>query len=361
MIDSADQQMPPPNRPILVGMDSGELQALAKDAGFPSFRGKQLHHWLYNKAAISLDEMKNLPAGFRDWLREHCELGHDSIASIRESSDGSKKILYELSDGKIVESVLMPERDWFTMCISSQVGCAVGCTFCMTGFGGFQRQMTRAEILSQVLLSRKLVHGEFPRNLVFMGMGEPMLNLDEVIPALNVLTEPDGIGMTPRRITVSTAGILPGIERLGEADLGVNVAISLNAADDRTRNEIMPINHRYPIASLLDACRRFPLQARRRVTFEYVLLNGVNDSPEDAWRLSQILRWMPCKINLIPWNPDPHLPFRRPEESSVRRFQEVLLSENHSVSVRYSKGLDVGAACGQLAGHWRGQSKGDEV
>ena len=349
------------NRPTLVGMDLKELQTLATDAGFPAFRGKQLHHWLYKKSAISFDEMKNLPAGFREWLGENCDLGHDSIASIRKSSDGSKKILYELADGKIVESVLMPERDWFTMCISSQVGCAVGCTFCMTGFGGFQRQMNRAEILSQVLLARKLVHGEYPRNLVFMGMGEPMLNLDEVIPALNVLTEPDGIGMSPRRITVSTAGLLPGIERLGEADLGVNIAISLNAADDHTRNQIMPINKRYPIASLLDACQRFPLQARRRITFEYVLLKDVNDSAEDAWRLSKILRGLPCKINLIPWNPDPHLPFQRPDEADVRRFQDTLLSEGHAVSVRYSKGLDVGAACGQLAGHWRPETKGDGV
>ena len=361
MSEKVEGQASYTNRPTLLGMDLKELQTLAKDAGFPAFRGKQLHHWIYKKAALSYDEMRNLPAEFRDWLQENCDLGHDSIASIRESLDGSKKILFELADGKIVESVLMPERDWFTMCISSQVGCAVGCTFCMTGFGGFQRQMTRAEILSQVLLARKLVHGEYPRNLVFMGMGEPMLNLDEVIPALKVLMEPDGIAMSPRRITVSTAGILPGIERLGETDFGVNIAISLNAADDRTRNQIMPINKRYPIASLLEACQRFPLQARRRITFEYVLLKGVNDSPEDAWRLSKLLRGLPCKINLIPWNPDPHLPFQRPEEYIVRGFQDTLLSNGYAVSVRYSKGLDVGAACGQLAGHWKPETKGNEV
>lgn len=340
-------------RPSLLGLDAAALSALVKDAGFPVFRARQLHGWLYRQAATSFEEMRNLPADFRAALAARFELGHATIAEVRESADGSRKLLFSLADRRIVEGVLMPERDWFTMCISSQVGCAVGCTFCMTGFGGFQRHMTTAEILSQVLLAKRLVHGAFPRNLVFMGMGEPMLNLDAVIPAVRVMTDPDGMALSPRRITVSTAGVLPGIEELGAADLGVNIAISLNAPDDDLRDEIMPINRRYPIRSLLDACRRFPLRARRRITFEYVLLGGLNDSADHARRLAKLLRGLPCKLNLIPWNPAPHLPFRRPPEENVRRFQQVLLDHFFTVSVRYSKGADVGAACGQLAGHWK--------
>ena len=185
-----------------------------------------------------------------------------------------------------------------------------------------------------------------------MGMGEPMLNLGEVIPAIRVMTDQEGMALSPRRITVSTAGILPGIEELGAADVGVNIAISLNSPDDELRDQIMPINRRYPLRSLLDACRRFPLRARRRITFEYVLLGGLNDTVDHARRLAKLLRGLPCKLNLIPWNPDPHLSFRRPSEGDVRRFQQVLLDQCFTVSVRYSKGVDVGAACGQLAGHW---------
>ena len=337
---------------VLLGLDSDALTQLVTDAGFPAFRARQLNGWLYRQAATSFDEMRNLPADFRAWLEAACTIGHATVAEVRESADGSQKLLFSLGDRRIVEGVIMPERNWFTMCISSQVGCAVGCTFCMTGFGGFQRQMTRAEIVSQVLLAKRHVHGAFPRNLVFMGMGEPMLNLGEVIPAIRVMTDQEGMALSPRRITVSTAGILPGIEELGAADVGVNIAISLNSPDDELRDQIMPINRRYPLRSLLDACRRFPLRARRRITFEYVLLGGLNDTVDHARRLAKLLRGLPCKLNLIPWNPDPHLSFRRPSEGDVRRFQQVLLDQCFTVSVRYSKGVDVGAACGQLAGHW---------
>lgn len=339
-------------RPVLLGMDLAELTALVTGAGWPAFRAKQLHHWLYNRAAESFDEMHNLARDFRAWLNGNCRIGHITIAEVRESTDGSRKLLYRLDDGRIVEGVLMPERSWITMCISSQVGCAVDCKFCMTGFGGFQRQMTTAEIVSQVLLAKRLMQPDgLPRNLVFMGMGEPMLNLDAVIPAVRTLSDPDGVAMAARRITVSTSGVLPGIVRFGNAGVGANLAISLNASNDAFRSRIMPINRRYPIASLLDACREFPLKARQRITMEYVLLAGENDSPEDARELAALLNGMQCKVNLIPWNPDPRLPYRRPDEETVRRFQQVLLDRFFTVSVRYSKGSDIGAACGQLAGH----------
>ncbi len=340
-------------KPTLLGLGLAELTNLVGEAGFPAFRARQLHHWLYNRAALDFDEMHNLARDYRTWLKENTRLGHVAIADVRVSTDGSKKILYRLHDDRVVEGVLMPERDWWTMCISSQVGCAVGCSFCMTGFGGFQRQMTAAEIVSQVLLAKRQVHdGALPRNLVFMGMGEPMLNLDAVIPAIRILTDPDGVTISSRRVTVSTAGILPGIEQLGAANLGVNIAISLNASNDSFRNEIMPLNRKYPIADLLNACRAFPLKARRRITFEYVLLGGLNDTVEDAKRLAKLLQGFECKVNLIPWNPDSHLPFERPSEQVVRRFQQVFLDKQFTVSIRYSKGLDIGGACGQLAGHW---------
>jgi 23S rRNA (adenine2503-C2)-methyltransferase len=339
-------------RTVLLGMDLPQLTELVAGAGFQAFRAKQLHHWLYNRVALSFDEMHNLAREFRTWLAENCRIGHAEIAQVRESSDGSKKMLFRLDDGKVVEGVLMPERDWYTLCVSSQVGCAVGCTFCMTGFGGFQRHLTPAEILTQVLLTKRVVHGGLPRNLVFMGMGEPLLNLDNVIPAVRILTHPDAVAIAGRRVTISTSGILPGIERLARENLNANIAISLNASNNQFRDQIMPVNRKYPIEALLDACRAFPLQRRRRITFEYVLLGGLNDSLKNAAELAKLLRGLPCKVNLIPWNPDPHLSFMRPDEQTVEAFQQYLLDRNFTASIRYSKGVDIGAACGQLAGHW---------
>lgn len=344
----------------LVGMDLPALTQMTVEAGFPGFRARQLYHWLYRHGALSFDEMINLAKDYRAWLTEHTELGHSTISEVRGGAeDGSQKILFELKDGRIVESVLMHDRDYQTLCVSSQVGCAVACTFCMTGFGGFRRHMTRGEIVSQFILTRRLVNnGIAPRNMVFMGMGEPLLNLDQVIPALRLLTDPEGMSVSPRRITVSTSGILPGLQRLGEADTGVNIAISLNASNNRIRNQIMPINKVYPIEALLEACRKFPLKSRRRVTIEYVLLGGLTDSLQCARELATLLRGLPCKINLIPWNPDPRLPFKRPGEDEIRTFQQYLLDRNYTANVRYSKGLDIGAACGQLAGHWENEQKG---
>lgn len=346
-------------KPKLVGMTEEDLVCLVKEAGQPAFRARQLYEWIYRKAALSFDEMTSLSKELRAWLQDNYVLGHPEVAHINsQAADGSRKMLFRLPDHRVVESVLMHERDWQTLCVSSQVGCAVDCKFCMTGFGGFRRQMTTGEIVSQYILAKRLANdGVSPRNMVFMGMGEPMLNLDNVIPAIRLLTDPKGLSVSPRRITVSTSGIVPGIDRLGEADLGVNLAISLNASNDEFRTRIMPINKSYNIEKLLDACRRFPLRNRRRIMFEYVLLRDENDSLDDARRLAKLLADIPNKVNLIPWNPDPNLPFSRPTEDAIRRFQQELLDRHFSVSVRYSKGLDIGAACGQLAGHWKQETK----
>ena len=350
--------MPP--LPDLLGLSMDELKALTAEAGQPVFRARQLFKWLYADGVESTEAMTNLPAGFRGWIAERYAQPVADAEVARTAGDGSRKLLHRLADGKAVESVLMPERDWTTLCVSSQVGCAVACTFCMTGFGGFRRQMTVGEIVGQVLAARRVAAadgGAPPRNIVFMGMGEPMLNLDAVIPALRILIDHDGPAIAPRRITVSTSGIIPGIERLGAEDLGVNLAISLNASNDAFRDEVMPINRKYPIAELLDACRRFPLRNRRLITFEYVMLAGLNDGLDQADELAALLADMPGKINLIPWNPDPHLPYRRPPDHVVRRFQSRLATTGHAVTVRFSKADDVGGACGQLAGHWKAEQE----
>jgi len=350
-------------KPRLLGMELSELQALLADAGQPAFRARQLYEWLYKKGAVDFDEMTSLSKDLRAWLKENFIVGYPDIAQVHGgAADGSRKMLFRLPDHRVVESVLMQEKDWQTLCVSSQVGCAVDCKFCMTGFGGFRRHMTTGEIVSQYLLTKRMVNNNVgPRNMVFMGMGEPMLNLDNVIPAIRLLTDSAGIEVSPRRITVSTSGIVPGIERLGREDLGVNLAISLNASNNEFRSRIMPINKAYPIEKLLEACRNFPLRNRRRIMFEYVMLGGENDSLKNAKELAELLEDIPCKINLIPWNPDANLPFKRPEEDVIRRFQQELLDRNFTVSVRYSKGVDIGAACGQLAGHWQAEKQTEAV
>lgn len=351
-----------PARPNLIGKSSDEMIQLLSEAGHPAFRARQIYEWIYRKGATDFSEMTSLSKELRAWLAENFTLEFPEIAEIHGgAADGSRKLLFRLPDHRVVESVLMQDKDWQTLCVSSQVGCAVDCKFCMTGFGGFRRQMSVGEIVSQFMLARKINDDVSPRNMVFMGMGEPMLNLDNVIPAIRLLTDNKGLDVSGRRITVSTSGIVPGIDRLGEADLGVNLAISLNASNDEFRSRIMPINKRYPISELLDACRRFPLKTRRRITFEYVMLAGENDSIENARELARLLADMPCKINLIPWNPDPNLPFKRPDEESIRRFQQELLDRYFTVSVRYSKGVDIGAACGQLAGHWKEEKKTEAI
>lgn len=355
-------EAPAAERINLIGKSCEDLIALLAEAGQPAFRARQLYEWIYRKGAADFSEMTSLSKDLRAWLMENASLQFPEIAEVRGgAADGSRKLLFRLPDNRVVESVLMQDKDWQTLCVSSQVGCAVDCKFCMTGFGGFRRHMTTGEIVSQFLLARKLNNNVAPRNMVFMGMGEPMLNLDNVIPAIKLLTERSGMDVAPRRITVSTSGIVPGIARLGAEDLGVNLAISLNASNDEFRSKIMPINKRFPISELLQACRDFPLRNRRRITFEYVMLAGENDSLQNARELADLLADMPCKVNLIPWNPDPNLPFARPSAHSIQVFQQELRDRHFTVSVRYSKGMDIGAACGQLAGHWQLEKKKEAV
>jgi len=345
----------PDSRPDLRSLPLEHLSALVASLGERPFRARQLYRWLQQKGAASLDELSDVPRALRSALAERTELTTLERASEQRSTDGTIKWTWRTHDGKLVESVYMPESDRRTLCVSSQVGCAVGCTFCLTGTMGLARNLTPGEIVEQVhRANRRIVElgeGEGPRpltNLVFMGMGEPLANYRSLKVALDLLLSEDGPNFSHRHVTVSTSGLVPVMRRLGE-ETPVKLAVSLNATTDAQRDVLMPINRRYPLAQLLDACRSFPVRNGRRITFEYVLLGDVNDSLEDAGRLVQLVRGIPTKVNLIPYNANPGLPYRAPAPERVVEFQEALAARNLTAVVRKNRGRDISAACGQLA------------
>lgn len=344
-----------PDKPALRATPLIALQASLQRAGFPAFRAKQIFQWVFKHDARSIDEMKNVPKDVRTFLEENYRWGGiEGVEAERRAGDGTAKLLFRLADGATIESVLMRNEDHYTLCVSSQVGCPLQCSFCLTGLVGLKRNLTTDEIVDQVLYARRYLAAHSApdtpplRNLVFMGMGEPMLNLDNVVAAVRLLTQPDGAGFSPRRITVSTVGLVPGIERLGQADTGVRLAISLNATTNEFRQTIMPITKKYSIETLLDACRAFPLTNRSRITFEYVMMDGLNDSLADAARLVSMLHGIQCKVNLIPFNEHSSLPYRRPSEERIAAFRDHLVSKYYTATIRYSKGPEIEAACGQL-------------
>ncbi len=318
------------------------------EMGEPAYRARQLFQWLWRPGIRDFFQMTNLPEDLRNRLASRGIVNSMDPLEIQRSCDGTVKYAWSLADGMVIESVLIPERDHNTVCISTQVGCALGCRFCHTGKMGLKRNLSPWEIAGQVLsVVEDLGDRGAVRNLVFMGMGEPLANYDRLTAALSILTHEQGLNFSQRRITVSTSGLAPEILHLGQ-DWDVGLAISLHAPDDGLRSRLMPINRRYPIAQLLDACRRYPLSKRRRITFEYLLMAGVNDGLEHARRLAEILRGIPSKINLIPFNQSPGLPFIRPEGVVVQRFQQILAEAGYTAIVRKSKGQDIAAACGQL-------------
>lgn len=326
-----------------------ELEDFAQELGLQKYRGSQLFHWVYGKGVDSLDMMTDLSRETRELLSDKAYISTLREVKKQLSSDGTEKFLFELEDGHRIESVLIPEEDRLTLCISTQVGCGMECAFCLTGKGGLARNLKSSEIVNQVLHVQKgLPERKVVTNIVIMGMGEPLSNYNNVVKAIEILKHPLGPAIGARRITLSTAGLVPVIKKLGESNLKVNLAISLNASTDDQRNQIMPINRKYPLKTLIEACREFPLRKGRMLSFEYVLLEGVNDSPEDARRVSNLLKGIPCKINLIPFNEFPGAPYKRPPEKSVLRFQEILTSNNYSVFIRKPRGRDILAACGQL-------------
>lgn len=340
----------------LKGLDARETEQWVVAHGLAPYRGRQIRHWLLGRLAGSWEEMGNLPRSVRELIREETILAPLTEVTTLTSRDGTRKFLFRLADGHLIESVLIPERGHLTLCISSQAGCAMGCRFCQTGTQGFRRNLSPSEIVEQVIwVKRSLREPERLTNLVFMGMGEPLANYEAVVKALTNLIGEDGMNFSHRKVTLSTCGLVPEMERLGR-ETTVNLAVSLNAADDDTRSRLMPINRRYPLHQLIGACRRFPLPNRRMITFEYILIHGVNDREEDALNLTRLLSGIRAKINLIPLNAGPEAEWSPPPMDWVLRFQEILIERHFTAIIRKSKGSDILAACGQLTGSYTEQS-----
>lgn len=330
--------------------------------GEPAYRGKQIFDWIHRQGVLDPNEMSNLPRALRQRLSEEGLGWPIRVVSSHESADQTKKLLVGMPDGEKVETVLIPQLDdrrVVTQCISSQVGCAMGCVFCASGVAGLKRQMTDAEIVAQVLLGRREIRPDQRiRNVVFMGMGEPLHNYDAVARALVVLTHPDGLDLSKRRVTVSTSGLVTQIDRLGREFGGqIQLAVSLHAVRDDERSKIMPVNRKHGLGELTAALRRYPLSKRQRITIEYTLIEGVNDSMSDANAMVDLLRGIPVKVNLIPMNPIAASDLRAPDLEHVMRFQEQLARRGLSVFVRKTRGDDVAAACGQLAFHGESRRK----
>ena len=323
----------------------------------PAYRGRQVLEWLYPKCADSFELMTDLPQKLREELAGRYSIALPGKKSEQLSRDGTRKFLFGLEDGEAIETVLIPEPHRLTLCVSSQVGCRFGCAFCLTGVHGFRRNLLPHEIVGQVVAVQKLL-GESGsvRQLVLMGMGEPLDNFDHLVIALKILTHRRGLAFPLRRITLSTVGIAPMIEKLGR-EVPVNLAVSLNAADDRTRSRLMPVNKKYPIAELLAAGRRYPLQRRQFLTFEYVLIAGVNDSEADALKLARLLKPLKAKVNLIGMNPHFGSELQPPAEAVELRFQQILKQHGLGAFRRQSRGADILAACGQLKGALTGKGR----
>jgi 23S rRNA (adenine2503-C2)-methyltransferase len=325
------------------------MENLAESLGAPRYRGRQFAQWIYAKGVTDLEAMSDLPKDLRAALAARAAVHLPEVERRTPSQDGSQKLVLRYEDGARVQAVLMPDGERLTLCVSTQVGCGFGCAFCFTGTMGLERNLSAGEIVAQVMVARAgLAAGERLTHIVYMGMGEPLANYTATVKSLRLLTDPQAFGFSPRRITVSTVGLVGGIERLARENLRVNLAISLHATSNEIRDRIMPVNRGFAIEELLAACRRFPLPFRQRMTFEYVLLDGVNDAPEDARRLVKLLKGIRAKINLIPFNDWEGSGFARPPLARILAFQALLLEHGITATIRWSKGEDIGAACGQL-------------
>ena len=325
-----------------------ELEQLLADLDPRPFRTDQLLRWVYKLGAENFSRMTDMPLELRETLSGRLELNPMRVLAADTAEDGTVKFLLILDDGAMIESVLMSEEGHYTLCVSTQAGCAMSCAFCETGKAGPGRNLSMGEILAQIVYTVRHLGDRLKlRNLVFMGMGEPLQNLDALLPALGIILNDRALDFSSRRVTVSTCGWVPGIERLGSEGLDVNLAVSLNATEDKTRSKIMPVNRKYPLIKLMEALRRYPVKARRRITFEYVLMDHINDSPEDASRLARLMADIPSKVNLIACNQNSSV-LRAPTEERSRAFQEELLKRGVLATMRRSRGEEIMAACGQL-------------
>ncbi len=327
-----------------------EIEKFISRQGKEKYRARQIMKWLYQYGATSFDEMTNISKKCRTELSENATISELPIEKSEESVDGTKKFLFKLADGQFIESVLIREKNHWTICISTQAGCNMGCKFCLTGRYGLQRDLLPSEIVGQITTLRfNTPEGKDIKNIVMMGMGEPLANYENVLKAIKIITVDVCAAFATRRITVSTCGIAPMIERLGQ-DSSVNLAVSLNAPNDEIRNSIMPINRKYPLEKLIEACSTFPMPRRRRITFEYILIAGVNDSDKQAEQLAALMKDVRCKFNLIAFNEFPGSDFKTPSKERINAFRNILVNHDYTAVTRASKGRDILAACGQLRG-----------
>lgn len=343
------------NKTDLKNLNRQQIVRYAEKLGQPSFRGEQILAWLYRPGITDFAQMTDLAKEFRHILSQVARISRFERPVVEESRDGSVKFGFVLEDGNIIESVLIPDEGRNTLCVSSQAGCAMGCCFCFTGRSGLKRNLKPSEMVNQVGAVRDwMLANDRGRltNLVFMGMGEPLANLDNLLVALSILNEQRGLDFSSRRITVSTCGLVPQMLEFGRKT-DVNLAVSLHAVDNATRSMLMPINRKYPVEELLDACRQYQMKKRQRIMFEYILFAGINDSDEAAAKLAALLRGIPCKINLLAVNETGDERFRSPGMERILRFQEILRHHGYTVFIRQSRGGDIAAACGQLAGRVR--------
>ncbi|MYL23268.1 23S rRNA (adenine(2503)-C(2))-methyltransferase RlmN [Vreelandella massiliensis] len=356
----------PPERVNLLGMSREQMEAFFLSIGEKKFRASQVMKWIHLEGCDDFDAMTNLSKALREKLARLAEIRGPGVVYEGTSNDGTRKWVLEVEDGSYVETVLIPADNGKrrTLCVSSQVGCSLDCSFCSTGKQGFQRNLTAAEIIGQVWVAQRSVG---PRrdtahrpvtNVVMMGMGEPLLNYDNVVPAMKLMLDDNGYGLSKRRVTLSTSGVVPMLDKLGD-DIDVSLAISLHAANDALRNELVPLNRKYNIRSLLDACHRYLAKGdeRRMVTIEYTLIKDVNDQKQHAEELAALLNELPCKINLIPFNPFPHSGYEKPSRNQCVRFQDWLFELGYTAPIRTTRGDDIDAACGQLVGRVKDRTK----
>jgi 23S rRNA (adenine2503-C2)-methyltransferase len=333
----------------LVELERPALEAALEARGYRRFHARQIFGWIYRLGVTDVTGMTDLSRELRAMLAGEFIVSTPALDLRETSVDGTEKFLLRFADGRSIESVFIPDTPSMTFCISTQVGCAMGCAFCLTGRMGLVRNLTAGEIVGQVRVLADALHmRDAGFNIVLMGMGEPLHNYDETMKALRILADEHGFNMSPRRITLSTVGLLPALEKMAHEPIMPNLAISLHAPTDAQRGELVPLNRKYGVADIIAACRRFPLKRRHRITFEYVLLSGVNDRPEDARRLARLLAGVKSKVNLIPLNAAPGIPFERPPDAAIDRFARILADHRLVVSVRKSRGRDIRAACGQL-------------
>lgn len=363
MTAAASPLIVPDKRINLFGLDREQLRAQFAAAGEKPFRADQIMHWIYRRGEAGFDGMSNISKEMRGKLADRFEIRTPELLAEQVSKDGTRKWVLRLDGGNAIETVYIPEEGRATLCISSQVGCAMDCSFCSTAQQGLNRNMTTAEIIAQVWFAARTLGGDFQNdrvisNVVFMGMGEPLANYGAVIPAIKILLDDFGFGLSKRKVTVSTSGLVPFMDRL-RSDVDTALAVSLHAPNDELRNQLVPINKKYPVAELMDACRRYTAGKDRKthIVYEYVMLDGVNDSPALARDLAKLLSGMPAKVNLIPFNPFPQAGYQRSKAETIKAFADILRAKKIIATTRKTRGDDIDAACGQLVGKVQSRQK----